>query len=267
MDTKRIGGVVGALLVLAILVWGLSLVAHPMSPAAIGKSPILGGTATSTTEYEYTEDVPYYTIDVLYPRKTPLSSPAADLAARTTIENAIAAGIAQFKQDGNFANLTPEDIQMQGLGPDRKYALAYTYKEYEGGNTVSEAFTIYEDTLGAHPNTFYRMFVFDKQGNVLTLEDLFIPGSQYLERLSSEAYTQVVAQLAQKTGAQPTPDMLNTARTGTEPSSDAFQFFYIDSDTLHLLFPPYQVAAYAAGSFDVAIPLSQLSDILNPDYQ
>ncbi|HEY4501819.1 MAG TPA: RsiV family protein [Candidatus Paceibacterota bacterium] len=104
--------------------------------------------------------------------------------------------------------------------------------------------------------------MFDLEGNLVTLDQLFAPDSRYLDQLSAAAYPKVVAELAQRAGSTPTPDMLDTVRMGTAPTPEALQFFYLYQGDLHLLFPPYQVASYAAGSFDIAIPLSELSDIL-----
>ena len=274
MSAKQILSIIGVVAVLLAIAIGLALFGQKEGQAPVAdKSPILGGVATSTNAYEYVDDAPYYTVDAVYPRKTLLADLAADAKARTTMEQSIAADIAQFKTDGNFANLTAEDIQTQGLGADRKYALGFTYDEYQGSSTVSYVFLVYEDTLGAHPNAFYKTFTFDMQGNSLELGDLFLPAqagtpnSSYLTVLSAPAYKDVVAQLTQKSGSAPDSGMLETVRMGTEPSPEALQFYYISGVNLHLLFPPYQVAAYAAGTFDVSIPLASLSSILKSEYK
>lgn len=264
MSAKQILSIAGILLVLGLIAWGVGSLSRTMLEPTIEQeqtSPILGGTATSSTSYEYVENKPYYTIEATYPRKTLLQDPGADLKARTTMEQSIADGIAQFKTDGNFANLTAEDIQLQGLGTDRKYALGYDYKEYKGASTVSYVYLVYQDTLGAHPNAYYSTFTFDAQGNRLELADLFASGTRYLDQLSSLAYAGVVAELTSRGGEAPGEDQLDTIRMGTAPSPEALQFFYVSGNTLHLLFPPYQVAAYAAGSFDISIPLSSLSGL------
>lgn len=267
MSAKQIVSIIGAVVVFGAFAAGLSLFGQKKAaPAGVETSPILGGIATSTNAYEYVEDAPYYTVDAVYPRKTLLMDVAADAKARATMEQSVASDIAQFKTDGNFANLTPEDIQIQGLGDGRKYAMGFSYDEYSSANTVSYVFLVYEDTLGAHPNAFYKTFTFDKQGNQLQLADLFTANSSYLSVLSPLAYTGVVAQLKDKWGSEPDAGMLDTVRIGTEPSPEALQFYYIDSTNLHLLFPPYQVAAYAAGTFDVSIPLSSLAD-LKPEFK
>jgi hypothetical protein len=263
MTTKQILIAVAALLVILAAVLGLTQLAGTAhAPTTSVKiSPILAGTSTEGGDYHYVEDQPYYTVDVTYPSQVSLAPDAATKAERT-IEQALADDISQFKTDGNFANLTTEDVQIQGLGADRKYAFGATYEKYEGGSTVSYVFLVYQDTLGAHPNSFYQTFTFDQNGNELQLADLFKPNSNYLTVLSPLAYQGVVAQLQSKDGAAPSSDELDTARVGTEPSPEALQFYYVDGNTLHLLFPPYQVAAYAAGAFDVAIPMSQLNTIL-----
>ncbi len=268
MSAKQIVSIVGLVVVVGAIAGAMSLFGHRVeAPTTSQTSPILGGAATSTNAYEYVENAPYYTVDAIYPRITLLADASANAKAEATMEQSIADDIAQFKTDGNFANLTAEDIRIQGLGDDRKYAIGFTYQEYQGSSTVSYVFLEYQDTLGAHPNAFYKTFTFDKQGNKLGLADLFTANSSYLSALSVPAYKDVVAQLTQKWGSAPDASMLDTARIGTEPSPEALQFYYISGVNLHLLFPPYQVAAYAAGTFDVSIPLSSLGTILKPEFK
>ncbi len=208
----------------------------------------------------------YYTIMVEEPERTVLAG-KADEKARETMHLALRSAIADFKQESGLESLTEEDIQIQGLGADRKYALGAEYDEFQGKNTVSYVYRIYMDTLGAHPNHFYLTFTFDHEGNELLLGDIFTQNSDFLTRLSQEAYARVVEELTTRAGGEVYPEMAETVRMGTAPSADALQFYYLTPTDLHLLFPPYQVAAYAAGSFDIAIPLSELSDILKPEYQ
>ncbi len=264
MHAKKLAVWAGIVVALLIIALGFSIVAKKVEAptvTTVPPSPILGGVATSSDMYEYLEDKPYYLIDVEYPSKTALSATANAKATRV-IEQALADDIAQFKADSGLDTLTTEDVQIQGLGPDRKYAFGATYQTYQSASTVSYAFLIYQDTLGAHPNGLYQTFTFDMAGNRLQLADLFKPGSNYLNRLSTLAYAGVVAQLRQKMEVDPQSPELDTVRIGTSPTPETLQFFYVDGTTLHLLFPPYQVAAYAAGSFDVAIPMGQLADIL-----
>lgn len=259
MDSINIRNVGISLIVLALIVAAAFAVLKrgaPSGPAA-AESHVLPGSVTPSGDYKYVEDQPYYTIAATYPAKTALQGDA-DVKARHTIEQALSDRIAQFKQNGGFANLTPGDIEMQGLGPERKYALNLEYKAYSGAGYVSYAYTIYEDTLGAHPNAYYLTLVFDKNGNEIALKNLFKNGSDYLARIAGDATVQVKAELTRRLGADPGESFFDE---GTAPKDENFENFVIDGDTMVFLFPPYQVAAYAAGAFQARVPLSELSDI------
>ena len=131
----------------------------------------------------------YYDVDVQYPSATPLLSSAstdANTAAVQILKTFSQNTIATFKADGQFATLTPADAKIQGLDQGRKYALSDGYTTYSGAHTVSYAFNLYEDTLGAHPNTYFRTFTFDTQtGRSLALSDLFTPGMDYVTEIST----------------------------------------------------------------------------------
>lgn len=208
----------------------------------------------------------YYTVMVKEPQPIALTGHAGE-KVREIILNTLDSVVADFKQENGLESLTEEDIRIQGLGENRKYVLGGEYDEYEGKNTTSYVYRIYTDTLGAHPNHFYLTFTFDQEGNEVALKDIFIPNSEYFTRLSQEAYTRVIEELGIVGEGEVYTEMTETVRKGTAPSPEALQFYYLTETDLHLLFPPYQVAAYAAGSFDIAIPITNLRDILKPAYQ
>ncbi len=204
----------------------------------------------------------YYDADLQYPSATTLTDASLNTSAvqlmRTFAENTLAS----FKQDNSLASITPQDAQVQGLDQNRKYSLTSEYKTYYGTHSMSYALSIYEDSLGAHPNTFFHTFTFDgASGKNLTLADIFNPGSDYLQELSVLARNSLIAQ--QGSGADPTLFI----NPGTSPDAANFANFVIDDHNLVLLFAPYQVAAYALGPQTVVIPLSKLSSILKPIYQ
>lgn len=170
--------------------------------------------------------------------------------------------ITQFKTESGLLNLTAEDIQIQGLGEERKYALGVEYKTYTGVRTVSYVYLIYQDTLGAHPNVFYRTFTFDTKTNAtLTLGDVFAPGSHYLETLSAIARAELPAMVAARAGVTTAEVNIDYINDGTEPEETNFENFYLDGSDLVILFPPYQIGPYVLGSTEFHIPLSELSDL------
>lgn len=206
------------------------------------------------------EHAAYYDVAATYPTETPLSE-RAGRAAVDTMRSFINSTIAQFKIDGNFSNLTEEDIVMLGYVDGRKQTLQIGYVSAASPHTVSYVFTIYTDSLGAHGNTDFKTFTFDSQtGALLGLSDLFTSSAPHLERLSRISRERLAESLE-----VPTDDLMLV--TGTEQTVANFSHFFLDDTSLVLLFPPYAVAPYAAGSQTLAIPRSELAALLRPEYQ
>ena len=170
----------------------------------------------------------------------------------------ITAEIAQFKKDGNVLALTPAQATQQGLTAGRKYTLNIVYLEGSSAHTYSYIYTVYKDTGGAHGNTFFKTFTFDaSSGKLLSLSDLFT--GSYLQKLSVLSSEKLAQNLGQFASASMIKD-------GTTPDAAHFANWFFDNNDFVLLFPPYQVAAYAAGPQTVRIPASVLSGLLKNGY-
>ncbi len=250
----------GTIVILVILGGIISYFMMRPAPAKVPGTveiPTLSGSA-------YSEHAAYYDIAANYATSTPLlenAGVAADAAATVLMRKFVASTIAQFKTDGNFANLTPEDIQTTGFSANRKETLQITYLIASSPQTVSYIFTTYEDTLGAHGNMFFHTFTFDAAtGKELSLADLFTPGSAYLGTLSTLARAKLPAIIGQDASAR----MLDS---GTTPDAQNFENFFLDNQQLVILFAPYAVAPYAAGPQTLRIPMGELSGILKPEYR
>lgn len=229
MNLKQIGWAAGVLGVLAIIFGAWASYTKPVAHSAVPPQDSLGGTLTANGDYKYTEDKPYYSITATYPAKTGLAA-AADAKARAIIEKGIADQIAQFKADNQLNTMTAADAQTQGLSGDRKYALDMEYKAYTGSSSVSYAYAVYADTLGAHPNGYYKTFVFDNAGTQATLKDFFAPGADYLAPISKEVTTQVTQQLKVAAGSTDVSGTLYSE--GLAATDNNFQNFVVDGDTL-----------------------------------
>lgn len=106
----------------------------------------------------------------------------------------------------------------------------------------------------AHPTTSYLVFNFDLAGGrFLALSDLFRRGAPYLQLLSDGARQQLAGMAGYDA---------QLARAGTDSKDDNFMDFSLTPTGLEILFPPYQVAAGAAGSITVRFPYSQLRPLL-----
>jgi hypothetical protein len=252
---------------LALLIWYMAT--HPAPEAAIP-----GNIATSTTPAAETlhikDEGEFYEIDAAYPASTPLKASAgveadarAVAAMKAFEENAIVA----FKENAGIGEGGPEELA-RIKEYNLKYAMNIEYKFYSGPKTISYVYSIYQDTLGAHPNMYYRTFTFDRDtGEALGLDELFSPGTPYLERLSTRTRAdlpKIMGKMAELPPEQVDMDYINS---GTLPIADAFQNFAVDNETLLMIFPPYQVGPYVYGTITDPIPLADLKDILNPEYR
>jgi hypothetical protein len=216
-------------------------------------------TKTAEGDRKHTESTEFYDIEATYPDTVGIASSAgsvSDAAALRTVETFISSQIADFKSNQNFDNLTAEDKKVLGFDNGVKYSLGITYEKKESPKTVSLVFTIHVDTGGAHPNTFYQTFTWLKTGKQLSLADIFTPGKPYLSEVSAAAKVLVTKDLE---GRGATADAI--FEDGFAPTEDNFSTFYLEGKNLVIIFPPYQVAAYAAGTQTAAIPLSSLKNV------
>jgi hypothetical protein len=208
----------------------------------------------------YTEHAAYYDISAAYPTTTPLSAAAGEVAT-DEMQTWIISSIGQFKTNTNAENPSAEDIQAMGFDQGRKVSLTITYTTVSSAHTTSYLFTEYEDTGGAHGNTTFKTFTYDlASGKGLALADLFVPNADYLTTLSQTARAKLPSILG---GSADTV----TIEAGTTPDPKNFENWYLDNASLAILFPPYAVAAYAAGPQTLSIPLSELASMLKPEYK
>ncbi|HVZ75988.1 MAG TPA: DUF3298 domain-containing protein [Candidatus Paceibacterota bacterium] len=228
------------------------------SRAAPGSS--LSYTLAETGDRQHREDTPYYTIQINYTATTSLAtrgSWGAESKAENTIATTLNGFISQFKEE---ANSVSQDEKDRLTAANIKYSLDIGYHAYSSGSFVSYEFDIYTDTGGAHPINSYKTLVFDMNGDTVSLGDLFMSGSDYLNRLSQAAQQQVAAQLQKEGG-----DSQDMIADGVAPKAENFENFVVDSDRIRIFIPPYQAAAYAAGSFEVQVLLADVKDILKPE--
>lgn len=115
---------------------------------------------------------------------------------------------------------------------------------------------------GAHPNALIFTFNYDLVAKkVLKLADLFTSGSNYLQLLSEFS----IAELNSRGLGE-----LGMVEAGAGEDAGNFIFFDVTSageTGIELIFPPYQVAPYAAGTQIVSVPVTVFESILKPEYQ
>ncbi len=267
MDTNKkllIGGIALIIIILGALIWYMASTPAPEVPAPqVGEPQAEAGVIR--------ENEQYWEIEAAYPNQTPLRASAgagADAHAVEVMKQFAEISVESFKEENQLLSLSAEDIEVQGLGGERKYAFGMEYELHTSDSTVSYVYLMYADTLGAHPNAYYRTFTFDKEtGEGLTLGDLFVPGSDYLARLSSSSRAKLVTQIAEVSGVSESELNMDMIDAGTTPDEDNYLNFYLEGNALVIIFAPYQVGPWALGMQEVRLPKSELSAILKAKYQ
>jgi hypothetical protein len=127
---------------------------------------------------------------------------------------------------------------------------------------------IVQDTLGAHPNTYYRTFTYDtKTGEGITIGDLFADNVNYNQLLSTATRKVLPSVIAAHEGVSVNDVDLGMIKSGTLPEEDSFQNWYLDGTQLVIIFPPYQVSPYAAGLIEVRLPLTSFGTNVSASYR
>ncbi|KAB3531537.1 DUF3298 and DUF4163 domain-containing protein [Alkaliphilus serpentinus] len=108
------------------------------------------------------------------------------------------------------------------------------------------------DFGGAHPMSVVKALTFDvKTGDEYELYQLFLPDSDYIQRMSDMIAIQIkerdIPLLGDFKGISPTQD------------------YYIADKALVIFFQLYEIAPYAAGFPYFVIPIYDVSDIIVPD--
>lgn len=104
---------------------------------------------------------------------------------------------------------------------------------------------------------FYTIFSFNYdvvRQKMISLEDLFEPGSAYLEDVSQICITSLIDQLQE--GA-----LESVIRSGASAEKENFKAFAIDDREIIIYFQNYQVASYSAGLPEVKISFDQLKGL------
>ena len=135
------------------------------------------------------------------------------------------------------------------------YQIQYT-TPLVSGKVISVLFQVHFYYAGAaHPNSYYTAFNYDlTQHKMLDLNELFVPGANYLTTLSNYCTGQLQATLGDAFFAE-----------GATPQAENFKTWNLSLDGLEFTFDPYQVGPYAYGVQKVIIPFSELKSITAPD--
>jgi hypothetical protein len=117
-------------------------------------------------------------------------------------------------------------------------------------------FSFYADTA-AHPGLNSETLNFDlAEGKELTLGDLFLSNSNYLETISAYCVTDLKRQ---------NPGIDDPFLQGANPMPENYRNWNLTADGLMITFDEYQVTPYAAGPQTVTVPYGELKSLTEPD--
>ncbi|MDR0445965.1 MAG: DUF3298 and DUF4163 domain-containing protein [Oscillospiraceae bacterium] len=125
----------------------------------------------------------------------------------------------------------------------------------DDGEVLSVRREIYSYFGGAHDNSDTLCDNFSlPDGNILELDDFFtVPQSEYLPRLTGL--------IADAIAADPDPGRFYSDAADIIAEQFPFGRFCAAEDGLVFYFPPYEIGPYAAGTIEIAVLWSELSDI------
>lgn len=208
-----------------------------------------------------------YEIDAQYPQLTGSVDPNFE-KFNQTVRSLITRKVAEFKKEmapaaeDESATDAPSVPADESLGSD--IIIGYTVA-LATDDLISIDFTVSSYSAGAaHPNSYTEVVNFDlKGGKQLKLPDLFLPGSKYLQTLS----TYCVQDLKKQANAQGADAMLDDDWIQKGAGSDLSNYdnWTITKKGLGITFDPYQVGPYAAGPQHVLVPYSAQKEIIKPD--
>ena len=207
-----------------------------------------------------------YEVSAAYPQLIGVTDPNYD-RFNQTVRNLISRKVGDFKKEMTPSaedELAPDENPVidDSLGSDItvNYELALAKDDL-----IAIQFTVSSYSAGAaHPNSYTEVVNFDlKNGKLLKLADLFLPGSKYLETLSNFCIQELKKQAKTQGDYAAMDDDWIKRGAGAELTN--YDNWTITKKGLGITFDPYQVAAYAAGPQNVLVPYSALKEIIKPE--
>lgn len=184
----------------------------------------------------------HYTINAAYPKT---NSEVITLYFKNYVEGEIS----QFKEDTSWVN----DVESAS---SESLSLDITYQSVPSALVQNYIFSEASYTGGAHGLQVRKTFSFNKEGQLLTVSNLFNNG---LDGLPTFAKI-VQKELMKRDGAQS-----DWIADGAGAKEDNYSSFVVTDNGVTILFDPYQVAPYSDGAIDINISAQDFPSIGNPE--
>ncbi|MCX7044338.1 MAG: DUF3298 domain-containing protein [Candidatus Sumerlaeota bacterium] len=118
---------------------------------------------------------------------------------------------------------------------------------------ISLLLTGYEYCGGVHGMPIYQSFNYDlKKRKEVNLADLFPKDADYLKKVSAFCNSDLLKTMKESSSDNRVDTIW--VGDGVAPKAKNFEIFTFTRDSITIIFPPYQVACFAAGTFEVEMP-------------
>jgi hypothetical protein len=221
----------------------------PAAPTNPPPTPMLSQTLTvQSTPFSESGDAPVYTLTAQIPSLQG-SSDSRVTTFNTRLNQIVQNEINQFKS-GVLSSASNPPISA-GSSFDLTYSVIGQRADIW---SIKFDISFYADGA-AHPAHNSTTLTYDlSNGREITLDELFLSSSNYLQALSDACKAQLTARNAG----------FDSFLQGAEPLPENYLRWNISNEGLVITFDEYQVAPYAAGPQIVTLPFSALQSIINP---
>lgn len=249
---------------------------------AMENIPLLGGFFRLVTvrQYNYSDenhDAEVELAQINYGEDAGEGASVGEVAAAP--KGTAAGSVEGVGQEAAVANLSEDGVEAVNQDMEatveeliRQFEDTLSEEGYHGLHVTQEVVTDNEryytvklsvletEASGYEHNQFYTI---DKQtGNVVTLEDLFVEGSDYISAISENIKTQMQEQMAADEGVIYFLDNDDMPEFNFQGITEQTNFYFNEKDELVIAFDEYEVAPGSMGTPEFVIPQEVTAAIL-----
>lgn len=251
---------------------------------AMENIPLLGGFFRLVTvrQYNYSDENHDAEVELAQINYGEDAGEGASVGEVAAAPEGTAAGNVEGASDGQeaaVANLSEDGVEAVNQNMEatveeliRQFEDTLSEEGYHGLHVSQEVVTDNEryytvklsvletEASGYEHNQFYTI---DKQtGNVVTLEDLFVEGSDYISAISENIKTQMQEQMAADEGVIYFLDNDDMPEFNFQGITEQTNFYFNEKDELVIAFDEYEVAPGSMGAPEFVIPQEVTAAIL-----
>lgn len=251
---------------------------------AMENIPLLGGFFRLVTvrQYNYSDENHNAEVELAQINYGEDAGEGASVGEVAAAPEGTAAGNVEGASDGQeaaVANLSEDGVEAVNQNMEatveeliRQFEDTLSEEGYHGLHVTQEIVTDNEryytvklsvletEASGYEHNQFYTI---DKQtGNVVTLEDLFVEGSDYISAISENIKTQMQEQMAADEGVIYFLDNDDMPEFNFQGITEQTNFYFNEKDELVIAFDEYEVAPGSMGAPEFVIPQEVTAAIL-----